>query len=172
MPGPGIARETSLLRILTVILAAAVAGLAPGVAAQDIPRKPDGTIQFRHALDNQPLEMEFRPQQRITPAVERFHRTGENPYSGDEAAIRAGRSLWQQWCVSCHLPDGTGRIGPSLVDDRFLYPRVATDIGMFEVIYAGAGGAMQAFGRRMDQDAILRLMAYVETLGAPRGGRR
>ncbi len=57
-----------------------------------------------------------------------------------------------------------GRLGPSLIDDTWRYPRTGTDRGMFEVIYAGAAGAMQAFGRRMDQDDILRVMAYIETL--------
>ncbi len=62
------------------------------------------------------------------------------------------------------MPDGTGRIGPSLVDDEWKYPRADTDVGRFEVIYAGAAGAMQAFGRRMDQDQILKVMAYIEKL--------
>lgn len=146
--------------------------LAAAALAQDIPRRPDGTIQFRHALDNRPMELEFRPQQTITDAVRQFHRTGENPYRGDEAAIEAGRRLWQQWCASCHLPDASGRIGPSLVDDQFQYPRVATDTGMFEVIYGGAAGAMQAFGRRLDQDQILKLMAFVAKLREHRGGQR
>jgi hypothetical protein len=38
---------------------------------------------------------------------------------------------------------------------------------MFEIIYGGAAGAMQAFGDRMDQDEILRLMAFTETLRQP-----
>jgi cytochrome c-L len=37
---------------------------------------------------------------------------------------------------------------------------------MFEIIYGGAAGAMQPFGKRMDQDDILRIMAFVETLRA------
>lgn len=154
------------------LLLATVAAALPATGQEQPPRNPDGTIQFRHALDNGPLALEFRPQQAITPAVERFHRTGENPYRGDQAAIQAGRSLWQQWCVSCHLADGSGRLGPSLVDDNDRYPRVATDVGMFEVIYGGGAGAMQAFGRRMDQDAILKLMAYLDTLRARQSGRR
>jgi cytochrome c-L len=154
------------------LLLATVAAALPATGQEQPPRNPDGTIQFRHALDNGPLALEFRAQQTISPAVERFHRTGENPYRGDQAAIQAGRSLWQQWCVSCHLADGSGRLGPSLVDDNDRYPRVATDVGMFEVIYGGGAGAMQAFGRRMDQDAILKLMAYLDTLRARQSGRR
>ena len=145
----------------------AVALIAASAGAQDAPRQPDGTIQFRHALDNEPLALEYRPDQTITDAVQRFYRTGENPYEGDTAAIETGRGLYNQWCPSCHLPDGTGRIGPSLVDNDHRYPRVGTDVGLFEVIYGGAAGAMQAFGRRMDQDQILKIMAYLETLRKP-----
>jgi cytochrome c-L len=45
------------------------------------------------------------------------------------------------------------------------YPRTDTQKGKFEIVYAGGAGAMQAFGRRIDQDQILKVLAYVETLG-------
>jgi mono/diheme cytochrome c family protein len=32
------------------------------------------------------------------------------------------------------------------------------------VIYGGAGGAMQAFSKRMSQDDILKIIAYVRDL--------
>ena len=44
------------------------------------------------------------------------------------------------------------------------YPRMTTDHGKFEIIYAGGAGAMQAFGRRIDQDAILEIIAFLDTL--------
>ncbi len=122
-----------------------------------------GEITFRHALDNEPLEFEYRPDQEITPAVE-FHETGENPYIGDEEAVAEGEDLYAKYCQACHMPDGTGRIGPNLVDDKWKYERADTQVGRFEIVYAGAAGAMQAFGRRIDQDAILKVLAYVETL--------
>jgi cytochrome c-L len=65
------------------------------------------------------------------------------------------------------MPDGSGRMGPSLIDDTLKYERVATAHGEFEVIYGGAAGAMQAMGQRFTQDEILKIMAFVETLGAP-----
>jgi|HigsolmetaAR202D_1030399.scaffolds.fasta_scaffold03788_4 Cytochrome c, mono- and diheme variants len=121
-------------------------------------------IVFRHALDNQPIEVKPRQGEVVTDAVKTFLASGENPYNGDEAALAAGRKLYQQWCQACHLADGGGRIGPSLIDDTYNYPRTNTDVGMFEVVYAGAGGAMQPFGKRMSQDDILKIMAYVRTL--------
>jgi cytochrome c-L len=35
---------------------------------------------------------------------------------------------------------------------------------MFEVIYGGGSGAMQAFGNRLTQEEILKVMAFVDTL--------
>jgi cytochrome c-L len=84
--------------------------------------------------------------------------------AGDRQAIAEGERIYDRWCQACHLPDGTGRIGPSLADDTWSHPRTGTDVGQFEIIYAGGAGAMQAFGNRLDQDEILKVIAFLETL--------
>jgi cytochrome c-L len=121
-------------------------------------------VTFRHALDDSPLEFKYRTDQKITEAVETFHETGENPYAGDADAIADGEAVYRKFCQSCHLKDGSGRIGPNLTDDQWKRERTGTDVGRFEIIYGGGAGAMQPFGRRMDQDDILKVMAYVDTL--------
>jgi cytochrome c-L len=120
-------------------------------------------LPFTHVLTNEPLPV-MKADKEITPAVEQFHCTGENAYKGDQAAIGDGKKLFRL-CASCHGPNAEGRIGPSLKDEDFKYERVATEHGEFEVIYGGAAGAMQPMGRRFDQDQILRIMAYINTLG-------
>jgi cytochrome c-L len=62
------------------------------------------------------------------------------------------------------MPVGSGRIGRSFIGDTHHYPRFKTDKGMLEIVYGGATGAMQAFGNRLTQDQILRVMAYVRSL--------
>ncbi len=122
-------------------------------------------IVFRHALDNSVLEVKPRPNEVETEAVKEFKATGKNPYIGNEQALADGRKLYQTHCQSCHLPDGSGRMGPSLVADNWIRERAATDVGMFEIIYGGASGAMQSFARRgMTQDEMLRIIAYVRSL--------
>jgi cytochrome c-L len=115
-------------------------------------------------MDNSPLKMDLLPGQQITSAVQQFRATKSNPYRGDTAAAAGGKELYEKWCQACHLPDATGRIGPNLIDNEYRYPRANTDVGEFEVIYGGATGAMQAFGDRVTQDEILKIMAYIQTL--------
>jgi cytochrome c(L) len=123
-----------------------------------------GAPVFRHALTNQPLALNAYPNETVTAKVLEFQRTGKNPYNGDKDAAAAGRTHYDQWCAACHLADGTGRIGSNLTDAQVTYPRVANDVGMFEVIYGGATGAMQGFGARLTQDEILKMMAFIESL--------
>jgi cytochrome c-L len=123
-----------------------------------------GAPQFRNTLNNQPLNMSLYPNETLTTEAIQFRRTGRNPYKGDTSAAASGRALYDQWCASCHLADGAGRIGPNLTDTTVVHPRVATDVGLFEIIYGGGSGAMQSFGNRLTQDEILRVMAFVETL--------
>ncbi len=137
--------------------------LTPAATAND--KAEDGPLKFTHALDDSELAVHTpRPDEEFSPAVEEFHVTGENPYRGDEEAVADGRAVYNRWCQACHMPDGSGRIGPALNDDTFLRSRAATDIGEFEIIYGGSAGAMQAFGDRIDQDDILRVMAFLDTL--------
>jgi cytochrome c-L len=136
------------LAMLTALGAAAGAG--------------EDSVRFLDPLTNEPLEIELPPDS--SEAVASFHETGENPYAGDQQAIAEGERIYDRWCQACHLPDGSGRIGPNLNDDQWRYPRTGTDVGQFEIVYAGGAGAMQAFGTRLDQDQILKVVAFVETL--------
>ena len=123
------------------------------------------TVVFKHPLDDAPIEIKLLPDEKETEAVKEFHATGEIRYRTDADAQAEGKELYERHCQSCHLPDGSGRLGPSLITDDWKYKRVATDVGMFEVIYAGAAGAMQSFFRRgVTQDETLKIVAYVRTL--------
>ena len=122
-------------------------------------------IEFKNALTNAPLDVKPKTGEVETDAVKSFKSTGENPYNGDAAVLEAGKKLYTTNCGACHLPDGTGRIGPNIIDDTVVRERVGTDLGMFEIIYGGGSGAMQSFHRRgMVQDDMLKIMAYVRSL--------
>ena len=160
-------RNWNVLLAVSCSLLAGSPALAQDAGApllQDTAGNCPTELPFTHVLTDKPLSV-YKADKAITPAVEQLHCTGENAYSGDAAAIAEGKTLFRL-CASCHGPNGEGRIGPSLVDQTFKYERVATDHGLFEVIYGGAAGAMQPMGRRFDQDQILRIMAYIETIRA------
>jgi cytochrome c-L len=139
---------------------AALSGFCNHVGFAEVTTRPS----FTSALDDSPLVVKLLPAEVVSGAVERFYETGNDPYIGDSTTLADGKRLYEQWCQSCHMPDGSGRIGPSFVGDSHHYPRFTTDKGMFEIVYGGATGAMQGFGNRLTQDQILRIMAYVRSL--------
>jgi cytochrome c-L len=140
--------------------------LVPALGAVFLVSAGEGSaIEFKNALTNAPLVVKPKTGEVETDAVKSFKETGENPYNGDAGALEAGKKLYTMHCVACHLPDGTGRIGPNLIDDTIVRERVGTDVGLFEIIYGGGSGAMQSFHRRgMVQDDMLKIMAYVRSL--------
>lgn len=134
---------------------------AAGIA---LPESIAAAVAFRHIAFNTPLDVSPKPGETFTPAVVSFHETGQNAYVGDAAALADGKRLYETWCQSCHMPDGSGRIGPSLIGSQHLHARSATDVGLFEAVLGGSLGAMQSFGDRLTQDEILRVVAYVRSL--------
>jgi cytochrome c-L len=122
-------------------------------------------IEFRHALDDSPLDVSPIKGETFTDAVKSFHESGKDPYDGNADAIAEGKTLYNDNCQVCHKPDGSGGMGPSLIDDTVVNERANTDVGKFEIIHSGAAGAMRPFSRRgMTQDQILKIIAYINTL--------
>jgi cytochrome c-L len=144
---------------------------SPAEMMDALPAEGAGPPEFRHVVTDEPLDVPLPEGDDLTEAVQQFHQSGMNMLVGDEEAISDGQGLYRRLCAACHLPRGTGRIGPDIVDDEYVYPRVETDVGLFEVIYGGAGGAMQAFGNRMSQDEILRTIAFIRDLREESDGR-
>jgi cytochrome c-L len=139
----------------TLVLAAAIAAAAiPALA-----------VEFKNALDDSPLDLSPIKGETFTDAVKSFHETGKNPYVGNAEATAAGKALYDANCQVCHKPDGSGGMGPSLIDNTIGNTRADTDVGKFEIIHSGAAGAMRPFSKRgITQDQILHIIAYVDSL--------
>lgn len=135
-------------------------------AAAPLVETQDGQIVFRDPLDDSLLEVPLPEGDELTNAVAEFHQTGLDPYDADDDAKAAGKKLYLQWCQACHMPDGSGRLGPSLIDDAYKYERTGTDVGKFEIIWVGGLGAMQSFATRLTQDEILQVIAHINELKA------
>jgi cytochrome c-L len=148
------------MRASLFVLAALAALPSLAQQATDPAGAPETPLEFRTIVGDNPIEI---PEDEVTPAFEEFRQTGANPFAADEAAIAEGKTIYARICQACHLPDGSGRIGPSLRDDEWRHPRLETEAGRFEIIHSGGAGAMQAFHTRMSLDEILKVMAYIDT---------
>jgi cytochrome c551/c552 len=86
-----------------------------------------------------------------------------NPYEGNAARVAEGAKLFVSYnCMDCHGADGSGAMGPSLQDGRWHFGGTAGDV--FQSIYEGRPDGMPAWGGRIGDDQIWRLVAYVRTL--------
>jgi cytochrome c-L len=151
---------------VTGLATAFAIGLAVASAQGETAPAEGERLEFTHALDDEPLDV-FTPRdgEEFTEAVEEFHVSGENPHDGVDEAIADGKELYNRNCRACHGVEGAGGMGPALDDEDYKRERAATDKGRFEIIHGGSAGAMQPFGNRLDQDEILRIMAYIDTFG-------
>ncbi|MDH3282588.1 MAG: c-type cytochrome [Gammaproteobacteria bacterium] len=128
-------------------------------------------IVFRDALDDTPLDLKLRTGDELTDGLKEFYVTGVNPYRDQPEAVVRGGELYTEFCVMCHMADGNGRFGPSLIDDVHINPRAGTDVGNFEIVMGGAFGAMRPFSDRMSQDEMLKVLAYVDGLATQAAAR-
>jgi len=87
-----------------------------------------------------------------------------NPYTGDAAAIKEGRNLWRKTgCYSCHGGVAEGGVGPSLIDDEWVYR--PTDKTLFKTISEGRKGTvMVSWSKELDPDQIWKVIAYIRSL--------
>jgi cytochrome c oxidase cbb3-type subunit 3 len=89
-----------------------------------------------------------------------------NPYAGDAAAAATGRQLFVGMnCAGCHSAYAGGGMGPSLRDSLWIYG--SDDRQIFSTIAEGRPYGMPAWGGRLPDDIIWKLVTYIRTLGTP-----
>ena len=100
------------------------------------------------------------------PGVTEQPVSNNNPYAADKLAIADGRRLFVHYnCYGCHGGHAGGGMGPSLRDEQWIYGN--SDARVFSSIAEGRANGMPAWGTRVPQDQIWRLVAYVKTLRTP-----
>ena len=85
-----------------------------------------------------------------------------DPSCQDGTAIAEGAEVFATICAACHKPDGTGLVGPSLVDPYWKYGQ--SDAELFETVSAGRPLGMPPWGPQLGDDKIWKVLAYLETL--------
>jgi cytochrome c oxidase cbb3-type subunit 3 len=89
-----------------------------------------------------------------------------NPYSEDQAAFVEGRQLFVRFnCSGCHGGRAGGGMGPSLRDVVWRYGD--SDAQIFSAINEGRDRGMPAWGTKITEDQIWKLVAYVKSLRTP-----
>lgn len=79
--------------------------------------------------------------------------------SDDEDTLRRGRSLYLQHCLQCHLPDGSGGVGLSLVDDAWVLGGDTDTI--LRVIAGGTTNGMPGWGNSFSPEDLSAVTSYV-----------
>lgn len=84
----------------------------------------------------------------------------------DAAAAERARPAFAEQCASCHGEDGGGNqdLGaPNLTDQIWLYG--GDRATLYETLWNGRAGVMPAFGGRLPDDMIRKLVLHVRSLG-------
>ena len=86
-----------------------------------------------------------------------------NPYDGNAARAAEGGKLFIAYnCLDCHGAEGSGAMGPSLQDSRWHFGGSNGEV--FQSIYEGRPDGMPAWGGRIGDADIWRLVTYVRGL--------
>lgn len=89
-----------------------------------------------------------------------------NPYANQRISIAQGRRLFVEMnCYGCHGGHGGGGMGPSLRDKTWIYG--GSDEEVFASIAQGRAHGMPAWGTRLTDDQIWKLVAYIKSLRTP-----
>ncbi len=89
-----------------------------------------------------------------------------DPYAQDKIALAEGRQLFVQYnCSGCHGGHAGGGMGPSLRDATWIYGN--TDADIFNDIAEGRAHGMPSWAKRITEDQIWKLVAYVKSLRTP-----
>lgn len=93
-------------------------------------------------------------------------RTVSDPFNGNSVAIAEGRKLFVWYnCAGCHGGHGGGGMGPTLRDPVWLYG--SSDAQIFDSIAQGRSKGMPAWGTKVPEQQIWKLVVYIKSLRTP-----
>lgn len=86
-----------------------------------------------------------------------------NPQTATAESLKDGQALFSAMnCDGCHSGDGSGAVGPSLIDGRWRYG--GQDDEIFGSIFYGRPKGMPAYGGVLGQGGVWLLVNYLKSL--------
>jgi len=80
----------------------------------------------------------------------------------DENVVKVGKEVFDGRCVACHGTEGEGKIGPSFLDDTWLYD--SSDEGIVESVRDGRPKGMPAWGKMLSEEELVGVTSYIKKL--------
>jgi cytochrome c oxidase cbb3-type subunit 3 len=146
--------KRDLRRQALIILGALVAMIAAGCDTQPIETAPAGGMP--------PVKTPIGP----IPGAQQAVKLSMNPYAQNQVALQEGRRLFVWYnCAGCHGGHAGGGMGPSLRDQVWIYGD--SDAHVFSSIAQGRAHGMPAWGTKLPEEQIWKLVAYVKSLRTP-----
>jgi mono/diheme cytochrome c family protein len=109
-----------------------------------------------------------------TSAVEAYRRSLPNPVVADAASLDRGRTVYGEFCITCHGLRGRGdgplaaTLQPRPADFRAHMAAGHTDAELFNWITNGVDGtAMPGFGGTLTENQRWDVLNYLRTFAAP-----
>jgi cytochrome c oxidase cbb3-type subunit 3 len=89
-----------------------------------------------------------------------------NPFGQDPIPLNQGRLYFGRYnCAGCHGDHGGGGMGPSLRDGDWIYG--SSDAQIFGSISEGRAHGMPAWGTRLPEEVVWKLVAYIRSMRTP-----
>lgn len=87
----------------------------------------------------------------------------------DENDLKQGKALFEINCATCHLEDGSGKIGPNLTDNAWIYGYDIKEV--FGVIKYGTSNGMPEHASKLKPTQIQQVASYLLHLKEIPGGK-
>lgn len=131
-----------------------------------------GYLAYYHVFDGENQYQEYeRKNTEALAAIEEWKKTATDLVDAsnvvlltEDADLSAGKAIYMQSCVACHLADGGGSIGPNLTDDYWILGGGVKNI--FHTISEGGreGKGMIPWKSELKPLQIQQVSSYIVTL--------
>lgn len=89
----------------------------------------------------------------------------KNPFEGQSAVAKEGRSLFNGTCAHCHGPDAiTGMSERNLRHLKLRYPDDTASVFFKTVVEGRPEKGMPTWGKALDEKTIWKIFTYLETV--------